>query len=153
VMNRPKALYHSWGIACAGTQVYAPPHRAEWLSKITETGVRSRAELTYQQLDGRKGLRQVVRRDLSAESRTLHYGGCPSKQGSWMRRRKYSPHRAEGEVFLFTSPFMGLADKGGLICDWIPEWPPCVPPRTYKTSGAAGTSRRSGAPGSADLHS
>src|SRR5215470_8095895 len=25
VMNRPKALYHSWGIACSGTQVYAPP--------------------------------------------------------------------------------------------------------------------------------
>ena len=29
VMNRLKALYHSWGIACAGTQVYAPRHRAE----------------------------------------------------------------------------------------------------------------------------
>src|SRR5215471_9330837 len=29
VMNRLKALYHSWGIACSGTQVYAPRHRAE----------------------------------------------------------------------------------------------------------------------------
>ena len=27
VMNRLKALYYSWGIACAGKQVYAPRHR------------------------------------------------------------------------------------------------------------------------------
>jgi transposase len=30
VMNRLKALYHSWGIACSGTKVYAPRHRAEF---------------------------------------------------------------------------------------------------------------------------
>jgi transposase len=69
VMNRLKALYHSWGIACSGTQVYAPRHRAEWLSKIREAGVRRRAEFTYQQLDGLQALRQGVRRDLLAESR------------------------------------------------------------------------------------
>jgi len=69
VMNRLKALYHSWGIACSGTRVYAPRHRAEWLSKISEAGVRRRAEFTYQQLDGLQGLRQAVRRDLLAESR------------------------------------------------------------------------------------
>src|SRR6516165_8302381 len=68
VMNRLKALYHSWGIACSGTQVYAPRHRAEWLSKISEAGVRRRAEFTYQQLDGLQGLRQGARRDLLAES-------------------------------------------------------------------------------------
>ncbi|MGO9274381.1 MAG: IS110 family transposase [Terriglobia bacterium] len=34
VMNRLKALYHSWGIACSGTQVYAPRHRSEWLTQI-----------------------------------------------------------------------------------------------------------------------
>ncbi len=44
VMNRLKALYRSWAIPCAGTQVYAPRHRSEWLSKITEAGVRRRAE-------------------------------------------------------------------------------------------------------------
>jgi transposase len=69
VMNRLKALYHSWGIACAGTQVYVPRHRLEWLGKITEVGVRGRAEFTYQQLDGLQALRQGVRRDLLAESR------------------------------------------------------------------------------------
>jgi transposase len=69
VMNRVKALYHSWGIACAGTQVYEPRHRSEWLSKIREAGVRCRAEYNYPQLDGLQAVRQGVRRDLLAESR------------------------------------------------------------------------------------
>ena len=53
VMNRLKALYRGWGIPCAGTQVYAPHYREEWLSKIPQAGVRRRAELLYQQLDCR----------------------------------------------------------------------------------------------------
>jgi hypothetical protein len=36
VMNRVKALYRSWGIACEGRQVYAPRHRAQWLKRIGE---------------------------------------------------------------------------------------------------------------------
>ena len=51
VMNRLKALYRGWAIPCAGTQVYAPRYRSEWLAKIHEAGVRRRAELYYQQLD------------------------------------------------------------------------------------------------------
>jgi hypothetical protein len=35
-MNRLKAIYRSWGIACAGQQVYVPCYRSEWLAKITE---------------------------------------------------------------------------------------------------------------------
>jgi len=31
VMNRVKALYRGWSIPCAGTQVYAPRYRQEWL--------------------------------------------------------------------------------------------------------------------------
>src|SRR5262249_31150627 len=50
VMNRLKSLYRSWGIPCAGTEVYAPRYRAEWLGKIREAGVRRRAEHYYQQL-------------------------------------------------------------------------------------------------------
>jgi hypothetical protein len=69
VMNRLKALYRSWAIPCAGMQVYAPRHRSEWLSKITEAGVRRRAEIFYHQLDALQALRQEVRRDLLAESR------------------------------------------------------------------------------------
>jgi hypothetical protein len=40
VMSRLKAIYRSWAIPCAGKQVYAPRYRAEWLAKISETGVR-----------------------------------------------------------------------------------------------------------------
>jgi transposase len=69
VMNRLKALYRGWAIPCAGAQVYAPRHRSEWLSKITEAGVRRRAEHFYQQLDALQALRQAVRRDLLAEGR------------------------------------------------------------------------------------
>ena len=69
VMNRLKALYRSWAIPCAGTQVYAPRHRAEWLAKITEAGVRRRAELYYQQLDALRPLHQQARKELLAESR------------------------------------------------------------------------------------
>jgi hypothetical protein len=50
-------------------QVYAPRHRAEWLGKIGEPGVRRRAEFYYQQLDALRCLRQEVRRDLVAESK------------------------------------------------------------------------------------
>ena len=68
VMSRVKAIYRSWGIACTGKQVYAPQHRAEWLGKISEPGVRRRAEFYYQQLDALRALRQQVRRDLLEES-------------------------------------------------------------------------------------
>ncbi|MCU1249930.1 MAG: hypothetical protein JWQ49_2959 [Edaphobacter sp.] len=69
VMSRLKALYRSWGIPCAGRQVYAPRHREQWLSKIAHAGVRRRAELLYQQLDGLLVLRHTVRGELLAESR------------------------------------------------------------------------------------
>ena len=69
VMNRLKAIYRGWGIACAGQQVYAPGYRAEWLAKITEASVRRRAEIYYQQFDTLAALRQEVRRELLAESR------------------------------------------------------------------------------------
>ena len=69
VMSRVKAIYRSWAIPCTGKQVYAPRHRAEWLGKITEPGVRRRAEFYYQQLDALRVVRQQVRRDLLAESK------------------------------------------------------------------------------------
>src|SRR5215813_12069837 len=51
VMNRIKSVYRSWAIPCAGTSVYSPRHRAEWLGKLVEPGVRTRAEHLYEQLD------------------------------------------------------------------------------------------------------
>jgi transposase len=69
VMNRLKALYRSWAIPCAGQKVYVPRYRNQWLAKITEAGVRRRAEFYYQQLDALQTLRQQGRCDLLAESR------------------------------------------------------------------------------------
>jgi len=69
VMNRLKAIYRGWGIACAGQQVYAPRYRTEWLAKITEASVRRRAEIYYQRFDTLAALRQEVRPELLAESR------------------------------------------------------------------------------------
>jgi transposase len=69
VMNRLKALYRSWAIPCAGIEVYAPRYRAEWLAKISEAGVRRRAEHYYQQLDVLRLLRQEVRKDLLVEAK------------------------------------------------------------------------------------
>jgi len=47
-MNRIKALYRGWSIPCAGTQVYAPRYREEWLQKIEHAGVRRRVMAIYQ---------------------------------------------------------------------------------------------------------
>jgi len=69
VMNRTKALYRGRGIACAGTQVYAPRYREEWLNKIPHPGVRRRGELLYQQLDGLQASRRTLRPELLKESR------------------------------------------------------------------------------------
>src|SRR5438105_7152623 len=68
VMNRIKEMYRSWAIPCAGATVYAPRHRAEWLAKIVEPGVRVRAERLYQQLDLLQPVRLEARRELLVES-------------------------------------------------------------------------------------
>jgi hypothetical protein len=57
-MERIKALYRSWAIPYSGTTVYVPRHRAEWLAKIVEPGVRLRAERLYQQPDLLQPVRQ-----------------------------------------------------------------------------------------------
>jgi hypothetical protein len=69
VMSRLKALYRSWGIPCSGRQVYTPRHRGQWRSRIAHPGVRRRAELFYQQMDGLSAVRHTVRGELLAESR------------------------------------------------------------------------------------
>ncbi len=69
VMSRLKAIYRSWGIPCAGKQVYALRYRAEWLGKISEAGVRRRAEFYYQQFDFLRPLRKEVRSELLIEAK------------------------------------------------------------------------------------
>jgi hypothetical protein len=67
-MSRIKALYRSWAIPCSGTTVYAARHRSECLAKISEPGVRLRAERFYQQLDMVRPLHQEARGDFVVES-------------------------------------------------------------------------------------
>jgi transposase len=99
VMNRLKALYRGWGIPCAGTQVYAPRHRSEWLGKITEAGVHRRAELYYRQLDALQALRQQVRRDLLTESRK-------HSATKWLRQiPQIGPIRAALLIALIQTPW------------------------------------------------
>src|SRR2546430_9477965 len=69
VMNRLKALYRRWGLPCAGTQVYAPRYREEWLSKIPQTGRRRPAEFLHQHLDGLQALPRNLHPQFLAESR------------------------------------------------------------------------------------
>src|SRR5689334_15306241 len=68
VMNRIKSVYRSWAIPCGGKSVYSRRHRAEWLAKLGEPGVRIRAEHLYEQLDSLQPLRQAARRELLRES-------------------------------------------------------------------------------------
>jgi transposase len=114
VMNRLKALYRSWAIPCAGTQVYAPRHRSEWLSKIREAGVRRRAELYYQQLDALRFLRQQARKELLAEARKhratkllCQIPGIGSLRAAHLVALMQTPHRFRTKRQLWT--YSGLA--------------------------------------------
>jgi transposase len=69
VMNRIKALYRSRAITCAGTDVYKPQRREEWLAKLPGLGARARAGRLYSELDHLAGLRREARKALVAECR------------------------------------------------------------------------------------
>jgi transposase len=115
VMNRLKALYRSWGIPCAGSEVYAPRHRSEWLSKISEPGVRRRAEHYYQQLDALRALRQEVRRDLMVESKKhkawkllRQVPGIGPIRAALLVALIQTPHRFRTKRHLWTYSGLGL---------------------------------------------
>jgi transposase len=114
VMNRLKALYRSWAIPCAGTQVYAPRYRSEWLSKIREAGVRRRAELYYQQLDALRLVRQQARKELLVEARKhratkllSQIPGIGSLRAAHLVALMQTPHRFRTKRQLWT--YSGLA--------------------------------------------
>jgi transposase len=68
VMNRLKGLYRSWAIPCAGQKVYSARYRKAWLEKLSQAGVRRRAERLYEQLDHLLPIRREARRELLKES-------------------------------------------------------------------------------------
>jgi transposase len=114
-MNRLKALYRSWAIPCAGTQVYAPHYRSEWLSKIMEAGVRRRAELYYQQLDALRLVRQQARKELLAEARKhratkllRQIPGIGPLRAAHLVALMQTPHRFRTKRQLWTYSGLGL---------------------------------------------
>jgi transposase len=69
VMNRVKAIYRGRAIRCAGREVYYTRNRPEWLEKLTEAGVRRRAEFLYQELDTLRKLRREAKQAMLKQSR------------------------------------------------------------------------------------
>jgi transposase len=69
VMNRLKAVFRSQSIKCAGRDVYYSRNRQSWLAKLSERGLRLRAEFLYQQLDHLRELRREAKRTLLKEAR------------------------------------------------------------------------------------
>jgi len=115
VMNRLKALYRSWAIPCGGKEVYAPRYRAEWLAKISEAGVRRRAEHYYQQLDALRALRPEVRRDLFVEAKKhkawkllRHIPGIGPIRAALLMAVMQTPHRFRTKRQLWTYSGLGL---------------------------------------------
>lgn len=115
VMNRLKALYRSWAIPCTGMEVYAPRCRAEWLGKISEAGVRRRAEHYYQQLDVLRLLRQEVRRDLLVEAKKhkawkllRQIPGIGPIRAALLMAVMQTPHRFRTKRQLWTYSGLGL---------------------------------------------
>jgi len=115
VMNRLKALYRGWGIPCAGTQVYSPRYREEWLNRIREAGVRRRAELFYQHLEGLQVLRRQVRGEFLAESRkhkavkVLSQIPCIGPiRAALLLARMQTPHRFRSQRQLWSYSGLGV---------------------------------------------
>jgi transposase len=68
-MARIKAMYRSRGIATAGRGVYQAKQREQWLSLLTDPGVRQRTTWLYEQLDQLGPLRRQAKLAMLAESR------------------------------------------------------------------------------------
>src|SRR6266705_3360592 len=126
VMNRVKALYRGWSIPCAGTQVYAPRYREEWLRKIEHAGVRRRAELLYQQLDGLQALRRTLRPELLAESRKykaaklLRQIPCIGPiRAARLIALMQTPHRFRSKRQLWTYSGLGIETRDSAQYRWV----------------------------------
>ena len=69
VMNRIKAVYRSQAIKCYGRAVYQISKRDEWLAKLSEPGMKFRAELLFQQLDTLTELRKQANLTMLRQAR------------------------------------------------------------------------------------
>jgi transposase len=69
VMLRLKALFRARGIKAPGKRIYHPKNRDEWLAKLTDHGVRFRAQVLYAQLDVLRELRPKAKVAMVTEAR------------------------------------------------------------------------------------
>ena len=69
VKNRLKAIFRGRGISYVGTEIYKLQQRDQWLSKLTERGVKQRAQQLYGQLERLDEWVGAARRELLRESR------------------------------------------------------------------------------------
>jgi transposase len=61
VMQRIKSLFRARAIRAPGTNIYSPAHRSEWLSKLSDPGVRFRAKILLTELDTLRELRPMAK--------------------------------------------------------------------------------------------
>ena len=67
--NRLKAVYRSQGESTSGGDVYKLEHREEWLSKLRSSGLRSRAEWLYSQMESLGDLRGEAEKAVLREAK------------------------------------------------------------------------------------
>ena len=122
---------------------YAPRYREEWLHKIEHAGVRRRAELLYQQLDGLQTLRRTLRPELLAESRKhkasklLRQIPCIGPiRAARLLALMQTPHRFRSKRQLWT--------RACLIANWLP---PLRKPRQRATKARGSDQSSSGGEG------
>jgi transposase len=68
VKNRLKALFRGRGIDCSGSAVYSQDERKQWFVKLDTAGVRTRAEILWQELDFLMILSEAAEKELLAEA-------------------------------------------------------------------------------------
>lgn len=68
-MQRLKALFRARSIRTPGKAVYQPEKRKEWLQRLTNRGVRFRAEALYAELDLMRTLRRRAKAAMLTEAR------------------------------------------------------------------------------------
>ena len=115
VMNRLKASYRSWAIPCAGKEVYAPRHRAEWLGKIANRAYAGGRSFTTSNWMPCDVLRQEVRRDLLREvkkhqawKRLRQIPGIGPIRAAVLMAVMQTPHRFRTKRQLWTYSGLGL---------------------------------------------
>ncbi len=69
VMSRIKAVFRGQGIPCSGRDVYYKRNREQWITRLAEPGLRTRAEFLFAELEPLKALRRGAKKVMLKEVR------------------------------------------------------------------------------------